>query len=220
MATDTKTPPSPPHLVFPNSHFTGLQGPQPPHKQPPGILLRVCTGVYMCGGLWCQLRLLWEQLFLFLLQHRQQVHHHHPLQPNTPSRWNASWVWSITAFFYSKTLICVSLSHACTFDYTEHACHNLKYLPFALVCSHCVHTPFCVLTISRLGYSESASWIRCSWVKLEKDTPALWGRSEWWDRWWSVSGGDAQGRRGEAQSKAWTGPGWLLGEAATFGLKV
>lgn len=47
-----------------------------------------------------------------------------------------------TYFMYSKTFICTSLSHMCICNCALHACHNLKYLPFAPVCSHCVHTPF------------------------------------------------------------------------------
>lgn len=40
----------------------------------------------------------------FLLQHRQQINHHHPLQPSTTSRWNTSNIWSIAAFFYYKNI--------------------------------------------------------------------------------------------------------------------
>lgn len=67
---------------------------------------------------------------------------------------------------------------------TWNTCPLLPGLPSnSLLCPHAF---FFVLTITRLSYSGNDRWTKCRWVKLEKDTPAVWDQL--------VGGGGAQAR--------------------------
>lgn len=169
MAVKTKTPP----FYSPTPTSLVCLGPHPPINTPQASC---CVRACVHPGLWCQLRLLWEQPSYYNTDNRSTIITLYSRARPAGGTHQTFGPWRHS--FIIKTFICSSLSRACTFDDTVHACHNLKYLPFALVRSHCVQTPFCGLTISRLGYSESGSWIRCSWVKLGKDTPGLSGAVE------------------------------------------
>lgn len=86
----------------------------------------------------------------------------------------------------------ITLRYTFTYFSAVYICHNLKYLPFAprpsLNLPLCPHTFFFLFvpTITRLSYSGNNRWTKCRWVKLEKDTPAVWGQL--------VGGGGAEAR--------------------------
>lgn len=173
MAAETKTPPfyspTPTSLVW-----LGPRPPPPINSPQASCCVRACARVY---GFMMSAQA--SVGTTFLLQHRQQIDHHHPLQPSTTSRWNRSNIWSMAAFFYYKTIYLLVII-SCVYLWLYCACLPQPEIP--ALCSGafplCPHTFLCPdnnsaglqrerqLNKAQLSKTRErhTSTFRCDWV--------------------------------------------------------